>query len=79
MFPVNGRRRTIQAMSDLYSHDLTGASWARPCGGNVGDQGDGCVETTPIPGGMAVRDAKRPDLPALRFTDTEWAAFTATL
>lgn len=64
-------------MTDLYGIDLTGATWAKPCGGNVGDQGDGCVETTPIPGGgMAVRDSKRPDLPELRFTEAEWSAFT---
>lgn len=67
-------------MSDIYSHDLTAAAWTRPCGGNVGDQGDGCVETADLPGGgKAIRDSKRPDLPALRFTDAEWEAFTAAL
>jgi hypothetical protein len=71
-------------MKDLYDHDLTGAAWTRPCGGNVGqegeDEGSSCVETATLPGGgVAVRDSKRPDLPALRFTAPEWAAFTATL
>ncbi len=69
-------------MSDLYSHDLTRATWTRPCGGNVGQEGDdegsSCVETTAIPGGIAIRDSKRPDLEPLRFTDAEWSAFTAT-
>lgn len=64
-------------MDDLYKHDLTRANWERPCGGNTGDSGtdESCIETTRIPGGVAVRDSKRPDLPDLRFTDDEVAAF----
>jgi uncharacterized protein DUF397 len=36
-----------------------------------------CVELAPLPkGGIAVRNSRHPDGPALRFTDSEWAAFT---
>lgn len=37
--------------------------------------GGGCVEVAF--GGVAVRDSKDPDGPALRFTCSEWAAFLA--
>lgn len=62
---------------DLYKHDLSDARWNRPCGGNTGDSGtdESCIEIANIPGGKALRDSKRPDLPALRFTDAEWNGF----
>lgn len=62
---------------DLYQHDLRGAAWKRPCGGNTGDSGtdESCVEIADIPGGKALRDSKRQDLPPLRFTDDEWSGF----
>jgi len=43
------------------------------------DQGGECVEVADLPadGGRAVRDSKNPTGPALTFTATEWAAFTA--
>lgn len=71
-------------MRDLYDVDLSKVGWIRPCGGNVGQEGEyegeACVEIAKIPGGgVAVRDSKRPDLPGLRFTAAEWAAFTATV
>lgn len=62
----------------LYDHDLTGAKWARPCGGNTGDSDtdESCIETTSLPGGgVAMRDSKRPDRPELRFTADEVDAF----
>lgn len=42
------------------------------------DQGGNCVEVGHLDtGGRAVRDSKNPTGPALRFTATEWVAFTA--
>ncbi len=36
-----------------------------------------CVEVAALPeGGVALRDSKDPDGPVLRFTESEWAAFT---
>jgi hypothetical protein len=34
-----------------------------------------CVEVAPVAQGIAVRDAKQPDGPVLRFTRDEWSAF----
>lgn len=40
--------------------------------------GQSCVECAHLPdGGMAVRDTKNRDGPALRFTESEWRAFVA--
>ena len=36
---------------------------------------DNCVELAAIPGGVAMRDSKNPDGPALLFTTGEWDAF----
>jgi hypothetical protein len=37
-----------------------------------------CVEVAPLPeGGVAVRDSKDKSGPVLRFTQAEWAAFSA--
>ncbi|MGH3963639.1 MAG: DUF397 domain-containing protein [Pseudonocardiaceae bacterium] len=42
------------------------------------DQGGNCVEVADLDhGSRAVRDSKNPGGPALVFTATEWAAFTA--
>jgi hypothetical protein len=53
--------------------DLTDAAWRKSsrstaCGNN-------CVEVAFLDDGVAVRDSKTPDGPALRFTQAEWAAF----
>lgn len=57
---------------DLYSEDLTGATWVRPCA----SQTEICVEVAALQdGGWALRDSKRPDLPALRFTEEEISEF----
>ena len=43
-----------------------------------GDNGGGCVEVAPLPGGgVAVRDTKDRSRPAHRFTAGGWAAFVA--
>lgn len=66
---------------DLYAHSLSDATWMTPCGGNDDSDGDeeSCVAFTRIPGGLAIRDTKNPDVGTLRFTDAELAAFAAYL
>jgi hypothetical protein len=34
-----------------------------------------CVEATDLPGGVALRNSRFPEGPALVFTSAEWAAF----
>jgi hypothetical protein len=40
-----------------------------------GPYSDNCVEVAFVSGGVALRDSKDPDGPALLFTDGEWDAF----
>jgi hypothetical protein len=61
--------------ADLYAHDLSNATWLKASAS--GAEGN-CVEVADLPGGgKAVRDSKRPELGALRYTAAEWAAFRA--
>jgi hypothetical protein len=61
--------------ADLYAHDLATAVWRKASAS--GGEGN-CVEVADLPGGgKAVRDSKRPELGALRYTAAEWAAFRA--
>ncbi|MGH3778541.1 MAG: DUF397 domain-containing protein [Pseudonocardiaceae bacterium] len=63
-------------MSTHGNPNLTGAHWRKSSYSN-GNGGD-CVEVADLPdGGRGVRDSKDPTGPALMFTATEWAAFTA--
>lgn len=58
--------------------DLNRAEWRKSSysSGNGGQ----CVEVARnLPGGVAVRDSKDPDGPALIFTPADWEAFTAAL
>ena len=58
---------------DLAQHELT---WRKST--FSGANGSDCVEVAALPGGgHAVRDSKNPAGPQLRFTPSEWAAFTA--
>lgn len=68
---------TPDRKDDLYIHDLADAMWRKsPLSASNSD----CVEITDLPGGaVAVRDSKNPHRPELRFTATEWAAFTGGL
>lgn len=59
--------------SDLYSQNLDDIVWIKSRRSHQGSVN--CVEIARIEGGIAVRDSKNPDLPALRFTDAEYAAF----
>ncbi len=55
--------------------DLTPATWRK----STRSQGaTNCVEVADLPNGdRAVRDSKNPTGAPLRFTATEWSAFTA--
>ena len=65
---------TTDPKADIYSHDLTDATWRKS---PISASNQDCVEITDLPGGgVAVRDSKNPHRPDLRFTATEWAAFT---
>jgi hypothetical protein len=55
--------------------DLTRAVWRKSSFSN--GNGGNCVEVATLPGGgRAVRDSKDRQGPALRFTASEWVAFT---
>jgi hypothetical protein len=63
-------------MSTHGNPNLTGAQWRKSSYSN-GNGGD-CVEVADLPGGgLAVRDSKSRTGPALMFTATQWAVFTA--
>ena len=63
-------------MSRHDNPDLTGAVWRKASYSN--GNGGNCVEVADLPRGRrAVRDSKDPGGPAMMFTATEWAAFTA--
>jgi hypothetical protein len=53
--------------------DTDTAAWRKSP--KSGGYSDNCVEIAPIAGGVAVRDSKNPDGPALLYTRDEWAAF----
>ncbi|MGC0418539.1 DUF397 domain-containing protein [Embleya sp. AB8] len=60
--------------SKLYEADLTDAVWIKASASN---QNGACVELASLSVGVAVRDSKNPDRPALRYTREELAAFIA--
>ncbi|MQA78191.1 MAG: DUF397 domain-containing protein [Streptosporangiales bacterium] len=59
------------AKDDLYSQDLTNASWRK----SSFSQPDNCVEVSLLDGGVALRDSKNPQLGALCFDNAEFRAF----
>ncbi|MEC4017745.1 DUF397 domain-containing protein [Streptomyces sp. H27-D2] len=59
--------------AELYAHDISAAVW-RKASASAGE--NNCVEIADLPGGgKAVRDSKRPEAAALRYTASGWAAF----
>jgi hypothetical protein len=59
--------------AELYAYDLSGLTWRKASAS--GAEGN-CVEVADLPGGAkAIRDSKRPEAGALRYTAAEWAAF----
>jgi hypothetical protein len=55
--------------------ELAHARWIKSS--RSGSGGGNCVEVADLDVHRAVRDSKNPTGPALMFTATEWAAFTA--
>ncbi|MFE7229312.1 DUF397 domain-containing protein [Streptomyces sp. NPDC002405] len=59
--------------AELYALDLTQTRWVKS---SKSPYTSTCVEVADLGGGaVAVRDSNRRDLPPLRFTAEEWAAF----
>jgi hypothetical protein len=56
-------------------HDLSRDAWRKSTHSGSGN----CIETAPIPDGIAVRDSANPYGPALGFTRRAWIAFAAIL
>ena len=56
-------------------HDLPFGAWRKSTHSGSGN----CIETAPVPDGMAVRDSANPYGPALAFTRHAWTTFTTTL
>ncbi|SFT12745.1 DUF397 domain-containing protein [Streptomyces sp. ok210] len=65
---------TAAAKDELYAMDLTDADWVTSSYTNRWTKT--CVEVADLGGGaVAVRDSHNRELPPLRFTAAEWAAF----
>ncbi|MEU6220515.1 DUF397 domain-containing protein [Streptomyces sp. NPDC047022] len=61
--------------AELYTLDLTDARWVKSSKSTM-TTSPYCVEVADLGGGaVAIRDSRRTDLPPLRFTAQEWAAF----
>jgi hypothetical protein len=56
-------------------HDLSRAAWRKSTHSGSGN----CIETAPVPDGIAVRDSADPYGPALAFTSRAWTTFTVIL
>lgn len=63
---------TAWASNGIQASMLPGASWHKSS--YSGPNGD-CVEAAEVPVGVAVRNSRFPDGPALLFTESEWDAF----
>ncbi|GGR86689.1 hypothetical protein GCM10010252_26700 [Streptomyces aureoverticillatus] len=59
--------------AELYALELSAAIWRKSSASGAENN---CVEITDLPGhGRAVRDSKKPEREALRFTSDTWTAF----
>lgn len=61
-----------ESKADLYAAPLNGEWQKSSLSDNSGDL---CIRLMKIDGGIALGDSKRPDLPPLRYTPAELAAF----
>jgi Domain of unknown function (DUF397) len=72
----SGRRRHASAIAVLTMNGVRASAlsavWHKSS--FSGPNGD-CVEAAELPAGVAVRNSRFPDGPALLFTDSEWSAF----
>ncbi|MGC5344169.1 DUF397 domain-containing protein [Streptomyces sp. DT24] len=65
----------MQNGSNLYALDISGALFAKACGGNTHPDGESCVTLARIgDDAWALGDSKRPDGEPLRFTSAELGA-----
>ena len=60
---------------DTRGHDLTRAAWRKSTRSGNGN----CLETAPVPDGIAVRDSFSPAGAILAFTPGAWTAFLTAL
>ncbi|MEU4092818.1 DUF397 domain-containing protein [Streptomyces sp. NPDC026673] len=61
--------------AELYARDLSEARWVKSSKSS-GPYRPDCVEVAELgDGSVAVRDSNNKDMPPLRFTASEWAAF----
>lgn len=62
-----------EGKAELYARDLTAARWVKSSKSGYLPE---CVEVADLgEGAVAIRDSDNGDLPPLRFTAGEWAAF----
>ena len=60
------------AFNGVQASLLPAAAWRKSSYSNPSGN---CVEAAPLTDGVAVRNSRFPDGPALVFTEAEWAAF----
>ena len=62
----------MQVKNGVSATELGGVQWRKSTKSNPSGN---CVEAGPLADGVAVRNSRFPDGPALVFTEAEWAAF----
>lgn len=61
-----------QAVNGMHASLLPAVAWRKSSYSNPSGN---CVEAAPLADGVAVRNSRFPDGPALVFTEAEWVAF----
>ncbi|KJY37480.1 DUF397 domain-containing protein [Streptomyces sp. NRRL S-495] len=73
----SGAQSDCVEVAEVVPAMIVGAGWRKS---SYSAQANDCVETGPLVlGGMAVRDSKDPDGPALMFPADAWAAFVGAV